>query len=65
MEVHRHMHEIEHSVESMFPFLQYYNPDVEIVPILVPFMPFERIKELANELSGAIKETVRDINILG
>lgn len=59
-EVHRPMHEIEHSVESMLPFLQYYNPDVEIVPILVPFMPFDRVKELANELSGAIKETVEE-----
>ncbi|MEZ5000386.1 MAG: AmmeMemoRadiSam system protein B [Bacteroidales bacterium] len=30
------MHNIEHSLESMVPFLQYYNREVEIVPILVP-----------------------------
>lgn len=55
-EVHRPMQQTEHSVESMLPFLQYYNPGVQIVPILVPFMPFERMMKLADDLSGAIKE---------
>lgn len=53
-EVHKPMQEIEHSVESMLPFLQYYNPEVEIVPILVPFMPFNRIQELSEALATAI-----------
>lgn len=54
-QVHKEMQQIEHSIESMLPFLQYYNPDVEIVPILVPFMPFDRIQKIADTLAEGIK----------
>ena len=55
-EVHRPMQQTEHSVEAMLPFIQYYNPGAEIVPVLVPFMPFEKIQTLAEALSSAIHE---------
>ncbi|HXB13592.1 MAG TPA: AmmeMemoRadiSam system protein B [Bacteroidia bacterium] len=55
-QVHRPMHQVEHSVESMLPILQYYNPDIEIVPILVPFMPFDKMLEISDALSSAIKD---------
>ena len=32
----------EHSVESMLPFLQHYNPSIEIVSILVPYMYYQQ-----------------------
>ena len=32
------MHQVEHSLEALVPFLQANNPNVEIVPILVPHM---------------------------
>lgn len=44
----------EHSVEAIIPFLQYYNRDVEIVSILVPYMPFDRMNEIAGNLSDAL-----------
>lgn len=53
-EIHRPMQQVEHSVEAMLPLLQYYNPDVQIVPILVPSMPFDRMSLLAGELADAI-----------
>ena len=28
-------HELEHSIEALLPFLQYFNPDVRITPIMV------------------------------
>ncbi|MGP8214350.1 MAG: AmmeMemoRadiSam system protein B [Bacteroidia bacterium] len=56
-QVHRQMQQTEHSVESMLPFLQYFNPGIEIVPILVPFMPFDRMLTLSDALAIAIKET--------
>ncbi len=55
-EVHRPMQQVEHSVEAMLPLLQYYNPGVEIVPILVPPMAFDRMKLVADELSDALSE---------
>lgn len=58
------MHRIEHSLESMIPFLQYFNRNVEIVPILVPYMSPERMKIVGNELAAAIEKvtTERSLN---
>lgn len=61
--VHREMQQIEHSVESMLPFLQYYNPNVEIVPILVPFMPFDRMQTISEELANGIASIARKHNM--
>ena len=55
-QVHQPMQHVEHSVESMLPFLQYYNPEVQIVPILVPFMPFDRMLKLSDALAEGIKQ---------
>ena len=52
--VHDEMQRLEHSVEAMLPFLQYYNRNVEIISILVPAMPFDRMQEISGLLSDAI-----------
>jgi AmmeMemoRadiSam system protein B len=52
--VNRTMMETEHSLEALVPFLQYFNRDVEIVPILVPFMLWSDIHARAGELSAAV-----------
>ncbi len=49
------MHKIEHSVESMIPFLQYFNKEISIVPILVPAMNQDRMEECGKALAYAIK----------
>jgi AmmeMemoRadiSam system protein B len=49
------MHRIEHSLESMIPFLQYFNRDISIVPVLVPAMNQERMQDCGKALAGAIK----------
>ena len=49
------MQTIEHSVEALIPFLQYFNRDVQIVSILVPYMSYERMQEIAQPLSLAIQ----------
>jgi AmmeMemoRadiSam system protein B len=54
------MQSIEHSVESKLPFLQHYNRGVEFVPILVPYMSFARMKELAPQLARAIASIIDD-----
>lgn len=55
-EVNDSMHRMEHSLEALIPFLQYFNRDVEIVPILVPYMSFERMKDIAASLAAAIEK---------
>ncbi len=48
------MHCREHSLEAIVPFLQHRNPEILILPILVPYASWDRLSELADELSTAI-----------
>jgi MEMO1 family protein len=57
--VNRQIVETEHSEEALVPFLQYYDRDVEIVPILVPFMPWQDVERLGNELADAVNAVVK------
>ena len=54
------MQSIEHSVEAKLPFLQYYNRAVRLVSILVPFMSYARMTELALPLAQAIAAIMND-----
>jgi len=47
----------EHSVEAIIPMLQYYNKDVEIISIIVPYMSYGVMNDIAKPLSLAIQET--------
>ncbi|GAB4284422.1 MAG: hypothetical protein Kow0068_09490 [Marinilabiliales bacterium] len=58
-QIHNEMHILEHSVEAIIPFLQYYNPDVEIIPIIVPYMDLETMKRISSLLAGAISEVFK------
>ena len=48
------MHCREHSIEAIVPFLQRARRDLTIVPILVPYMGWERIDELTGEMAAAL-----------
>ncbi len=50
---------LEHSVESMLPFLQHFNPEAEIVSILVPAMNMERMSEISENLASVMVETMK------
>jgi len=52
-------HQLEHSIEAMVPWLQYYNPEVKITPIMVTAMSFERMDEVSEKLSMVIAEYVK------
>jgi MEMO1 family protein len=52
--VNDEMQRIEHSVEAKLPFLQHFHRRLEILPILVPFMSYARMNELAAHLARAI-----------
>ncbi len=54
--VNNDMHIVEHSIEAILPFLQANNPDVEIVPVLVPLMDVETMERLAEHFATALSE---------
>lgn len=56
--IHDSLHEAEHSLEALVPFLQYYNPDAEIVPILIPAMSLEQMEGLAGSLAWAVSKVM-------
>jgi len=48
------MHDSEHSVEALVYWLAHQHPEREIVPILIPEAPFDRLVELADHLGSAL-----------
>ncbi|MCJ7579075.1 MAG: AmmeMemoRadiSam system protein B [Candidatus Aminicenantes bacterium] len=58
--VNRTLVETEHSLEAQIPFLQYYNRDVEIVPILIPYADWDTMNKLGSELAQVVAEICKD-----
>jgi AmmeMemoRadiSam system protein B len=52
----------EHSLEALLPFLQYKRPQRTIVPILVPYMGWQRIEELSGQLAAAVASIMQRNN---
>ncbi len=57
---------IEHSIEGLLPFLQHYNKDIKITPIMVTKISFERMDSISVELSNIILDYIKSKNyVLG
>ncbi len=54
----------EHSVEVQLPFLQYFKPDVSVVPIVLASAEVEVYREIGHAIAGAVKETGREVVLL-
>ena len=52
-------HNLEHSIEAMIPFLQYFNRNVKITPIMVTGMNFEKMEELSEALSSILLNYIK------
>lgn len=50
------LQKVEHSVEAMIPYLQYFNKGISIIPVLVPSMSPDRLDECGKALAGAIRK---------
>ncbi|MDD5570140.1 MAG: AmmeMemoRadiSam system protein B [Bacteroidales bacterium] len=48
------LHKLEHSIEAEVPFLQYFNKNIEIIPIQVPYMPYDTANVIAKSLAKSI-----------
>jgi AmmeMemoRadiSam system protein B len=57
-------HQYEHSLEVQVPFLQYFKPDVMIVPIVLAHASGAIYKKIGRELATAIKESKKGVIIL-
>jgi AmmeMemoRadiSam system protein B len=53
-------HQLEHSIEALVPFLQYFNPEVKIVPIMITVMSFERMDTVTEKLSELFARYIAD-----
>jgi len=49
------LHRVEHSLEALIPFLQYFNREISIIPILVPTMSPGRMEECGKYLAEAVR----------
>jgi AmmeMemoRadiSam system protein B len=56
-------HELEHSIEALLPFLQYFNPDVTITALMVAPMPFDKMDEISTKLAAVIAAYMKDKNL--
>lgn len=54
----REASEAEHSAEAIVYWLRHQNPNLEILPILVPGMGFSRLSELAKKTGRALREAM-------
>jgi len=57
-------HCLEHSIEAMIPWLQYFNPDVKITPIMVTWMPIDRMEEVSEKLGDILSEYIKKNRLL-
>ncbi len=58
------MQEIEHSLEALIPLLQYYKKNIEIIPILVPYMSYERMEVISHALSKEIENVINNRKLI-
>jgi len=57
-------HQHEHSIEVQLPFLQYFKPDIKLVPIVLAYASGDVYKEIGQGLAKAIKELNREVVII-
>ena len=57
-------HQYEHSIEVQLPFLQYFKPDVRIVPIVLAHTAGSTYKEIGREMAAVIKESGQEVVIM-
>jgi len=61
--IHDSIHQTEHSIEALIPVLQYYNRKIEIVPILIPDMSFDKMDELGGSLALALTKIMQELDL--
>lgn len=58
--LHNDMQELEHSLEAIVPFLHRKNKQLEIIPILVPYINYETIDSISTEFSAVVANILKE-----
>jgi MEMO1 family protein len=56
-------HDLEHSIEAMIPFIQYFNPDVKITPIMITGMDFATMDDISGQLAIVLASYIEEFNL--
>jgi len=54
------LQKVEHSVEALIPYLQYFNRNISIIPIIVPAMSPDRMEACGKALAEAISTVAKN-----
>jgi len=57
-------HRFEHSIEVQLPFLQYFNPNIKLVPIVLSYADIAVYREIGQAIAVAIKDSKRKAVII-
>ncbi len=58
------LQQAEHSIEALLPFIQYYNRNMEIVPILVADMNYSHMQKISMSLCDALIKVTKQYNLI-
>ena len=61
--VHNDMQELEHSLEAIVPFLHRKNEELEIIPILVPYINYATIDSVSTDLALVVSNILKEKNL--
>lgn len=61
--VSNYAHSLEHSIEAVIPFLQYYNREIKITPVMVTRMSFERMDTVSKAMAEIIFHYMKAKNL--
>jgi len=54
------LQKVEHSVEALIPYLQYFNRNISIIPIIIPAMSPDRMEACGKALAEAIRTVAKN-----
>ncbi len=57
-------HKLEHSIESLVPFIQYFNRDFKLTPIMVTGMDFQTMERLTSEVAALLAQYIKEKNLI-
>lgn len=61
--IHDSMMQLEHSLEAITPFLQKRNPNLEILPMLVPYNTFKSMQQFSEDIASNLVDLMRENNL--
>lgn len=57
-------HKFEHSLEVQVPFLQFMQPDLQLVPVVVSQISYNDCRKVAEAIAAVLKESKEDVLLL-